>query len=217
MNTINDSSPTFNIYEPTWIGLLQCKVASIKSIKELTDWVTSLRQTNLGLPDNVKYLLSQYESLAQQKDQLFKNFETDEARSILFKDYLSEKTMHFFPAYSDETLCQEYISKFSGIVPLLGEWVEEWKHDGDYNLFTLFFCIGRSVPEFDEKTLPLIFKIIDFGLRDPHEIVQADIARSFLIDLIIRDEIEKYKQYMSNNILIFCEKISLIWQGGRVF
>lgn len=216
MNTIDDSNPACKIYEPTWIGLLQCKVISIKSIHELTNWVTSLKQANPDLPINVNYLLSQYEILAQQKEQLFKNVETEEARLILFKEHLSEKTMHFFPDYSDETGHENYISEFAGIIPLFKEWVEEWRHDGNYNIITLFISIGGHMSEFNDKTLSQIFNIIDVGLRDSHEIVQADIARGFLIDLAIRGEEEKYKKYMSENTFTFCKKINSIWQGEKV-
>lgn len=209
----------FDIYEPTWIGLLQTKVISIKSIQELIDWSKRLQQNNPDIPSKVKDLLYHYESLAQQKDQIFTNVETDEAKLILFKDYLSEKTMVFFPTESDEKLRQKYISKFIEAIP---KFAEEWNDDvdfreGDNCLVMLFVFLNGSIIDYDEKTLANIFQIIDSGLIDAHEIVQAEIVRGLLINVIIEGlEKSKYAKYMPENTFIFCKKINSIWQGEKL-
>lgn len=219
MNNPSNSKPTLTIYESTWIGLLQSKVGSIKNFQELTKWSQELQEANHNIYNNIKYLLSEYESLIQQKDQLFKDFETDEAKIIIFKDYVSKKTMALFPVDSNIDLRQKYISKFIDVIP---NFSKDWNDDVDFregndSLIILFVFLNGNIVNYDEKTLTKIFEIIDSGLMDTHEIVQAEIVRGLLINFVQKGlEKTKYVKYMPENTFIFCKKINSIWKGERI-
>lgn len=213
---MNKTNTMLDIYEPTWIGLLQAKVTSINNIQELIDWSERLQKNNLNLPSNVNDLLSYYQSLSHQKDRIFTQVETDEAKLILLKNYLSEKTIGFFPTESDENLRQKYISKFIAAIP---KFAEEWNDDvdfreGDNSLVMLFVFLNGSILNYDEKTLVNIFEIIDSALIDTNEIVQAEVVRGLLINVILEGlEKSKYAKYMQERTFLFCKKINSIWQG----
>jgi len=211
------SSLDVTIHDSTWIGLLQAKVVSITDLQELNNWIMKLRE-NTDLPDSVKLLFSKYESCIQNQDELFKEYETEEARLMLFRDSLSVLTIKLYPEESNETLRKKYITAFANAIP---DFSREWEEDvafreGDNSLIMLFLFVKCRLSAYVEKNLRQVFQIIETALSDSDEIVQAELTRGLLLDLTIASmENSKYSNYIMKNTFSFCKKLNAIWHGMR--
>lgn len=211
------STPEVKIHESTWIGLLQAKIVSIRDFQELNNWIMKLRE-NTDLPDSAKLLFSKYESYIQNQDELFREYEAEEARLMLFKDSLSAVTIKLYPEESNETLRKKYITAFANAIP---DFSRKWEEDvtfreGDNSLVMLFLFVKCSLDSYVEKILGQVFQIIETALSDSDEIVQAELTRGLLMDLAIAStENSKYCNYMMKNTFLFCKKLNAIWHGMR--